>query len=308
MDYSAVKKDILAALTYFNLFNYPLKKGEIFIFLGQCDDMDVFEEALDSLIRECVIFRIGHFYSTGDNHALANRRILGNERAVHLLKKAERAALIISYFPFVKGVAVSGSLSKNFADEHADVDFFIITDANRLWIARTCLHMMKKLAFLVRKQDLFCMNYFVDECDMVIQEKNIYTAVEVSTVLPLQGSAVFEQFFRENNWIRKYFPNKYLNFSRVNEMKGSRIKKFIQWIFRGHSGDVVDNFLMNLTAKRWGTKTAEGKRNSKGMILSMGIGKHYSKPNPENFQKRVLQRYEKSLAENYTRFELSRYF
>src|SRR5450432_462979 len=112
MEYSLVKKDILAVLTYFDLFNYPLRKGEIFIFLNQCDNMDEFEKALDNLIHECIVFRIGHFYSVCNNYTLANRRTLGNERARFLLKKAERGASIISFFPFVKGVAVSGSLSK----------------------------------------------------------------------------------------------------------------------------------------------------------------------------------------------------
>jgi len=43
------------------------------------------------------------------------------------------------------------------------------------------------------------------------------------------------------------------------------------------------------------------------MVLSMHIGKHFSKPNPEIFQKRLLQRYENSLTDIFKYYELSRY-
>jgi hypothetical protein len=90
-------------------------------------------------------------------------------------------------FPFVRGIGISGSLSKNYADEDADIDFFIITSRNHLWIARTFLHGLKKLSFLVGKQDWYCMNYFIDEEALVIAEKNIFTATEVVTLKPVCG-------------------------------------------------------------------------------------------------------------------------
>jgi hypothetical protein len=295
MDEPCIKKDILAALTYYGLFNYPLKKGEIFIFLRQCNDMDEFETALNTLVEECIVFKIGNFYSLEDNPALAERRSRGNERASLLLKKAEKAAAIISYFPFVRGIAVSGSLSKYFADENADVDFFIITDSNRLWIARTF------------QEDLFCMNYFIDDSSLVIREKNIYTAIEISTVLPLRGTGIFEEFFEKNKWAKAFFPNKFQNFSSTNEIKKNWLRLLVQRLLNNRMGDALDNYLMKLTSRRWQTKTVQGRTNSKGKPLSMDLGKHYSKPHPENFQKRLLVRYERSLADNYKRFELSRF-
>jgi hypothetical protein len=308
MDDTGIKKDILAALTYYSLFNYPLKKGEIYIFLKRCDDIHEFEIALSALVEECIVFKIGNFYSLDDSPALAERRLKGNEHASRLLKKAEKAAAIIASFPFVKGVAVSGSLSKYFADDNADVDFFIITEVNRLWIARTLLHGMKKLTFLFNKQDLFCMNYLIDESSLVIREKNIYTAVEISTVLPLQGISIFEDFFEENKWAKTFFPNKFFNFSSSGEIKKNWVRALVPWLLNNPLGDVLDNFLMKRTSSRWQRKTTQGRINSKGKPLSMDLGKHYSKPNPENFQKRLLLRYEKSLADNYQRFELSRFF
>jgi hypothetical protein len=302
-----IEKDILATLTYFNLFEYPLKKGEIFIFLGHTGDMDEFEDALDNLVNESAIFKIGDFYSLDDDYTLAERRNKGNERASALLKKAERAAAIISAFPYVKGVAVSGSLSKHYADENADIDFFIITAANRLWIARTLLHIFKKFTFLFNMQELFCMNYFIDEAEPGIQEINIYTATEIATIMPLRGNGIFDHFFKVNNWTKSFFPNKFMYVPSPKEIKKTWFKFITEKILDNRVGNSMDNYLMRLTEKSWNSKTRMNKKNSKGMVLSMHIGKHFSKPSPDVFQKRLLQRYEKSLHEIYKRYELSRF-
>ena len=53
-----------------------------------------------------------------------------------MLGRAKWGASIIAAFPFVRAVGISGSLSKQYADENSDIDYFIITAANRLWIAK----------------------------------------------------------------------------------------------------------------------------------------------------------------------------
>jgi hypothetical protein len=236
---------------------------------------------------------------------LAEKRRKGNEKASLLLKKAARAAKLVAAFPFIRGVAVSGSLSKNFADDNADIDFFIITESNRLWIARTFLHIFKKFTFLLNKQDMFCMNYFIDEAESCILEKNIFTATEVVTILPFCGNAVFENFFVINQWTKAFLPNHYMRVAAGKEMRNSWMKSTAEKMFSNKLGDWLDDFLMRLTAKSWDAKTRNKKTNSKGMIMSMHTGKHFSKPNPVNFQRKLLQRYENSLAEIFKQYEVS---
>ena len=292
-----IKKDILSTLTYFNMFDYPLKKREIYVFLQHKENLPDFERALQKLIEESAVYKIGDFYCLFNNYALAERRCRGNARAVILLKKAEKGAAFISAFPFVKGVAVSGSLSKKFADEDADIDFFIITAANRLWIARTLLHIFKKITFLFGLQHFFCMNYFVDEAEPGILEKNIYTATEVATILPLRGTVVFDNFYTVNSWIRELLPNHYMYVPAAAEIKRTWLTIITEKLFNNKAGNALDNFLMKITAASWNKKTLKKKKNSKGIIMGMHAGKHFSKPDPENFQKKLLRRYENCLAE-----------
>jgi hypothetical protein len=307
MKYFSIKKDILATIAYFNMFEYPLKKNEIFLFLGHCDDFSEFERALNFLTNDSVIFKIGEYYSLHNNLALAMKRQKGYEKALHMLKKAEKSARLISAFPYIRGVAISGSLSKYFADDETDVDFFIITAPNRLWIARTFLHLFKKLTYLLNMQDLFCMNYFIDESEPVILEKNIFTATEVATILPVRGVEAFELFFKANSWTKNFLPNRSMYLPEIKEIKKTWLRYLTEKLLENSFGDSLDNFLMKLTAKSWNSKTLSNKRNHKGILLSMHIGKHYSKPNPEIFQKRLLQRYENSLTDIFKYYELSRY-
>jgi hypothetical protein len=305
MKYFTIRKDILATLAYFEMFDYPLKKKEIFSFLGHCNDYLEFDNALNSLLKDYAIFKLGDLYSLKNDFKQVVRRNNGNERAEKMLHKANTAAAIIAAFPFVKGVAISGSLSKYFADENSDIDFFIITTANRLWIARTFLHIFKKFTFLIRRQHSFCMNYFIDEEEPVILEKNIYTAVETATIMPLYGTNVFNHFFEENKWAGNFLPNRLLRTGTACKPGNTWFKSLTEKAFNNRFGNILDDYLMRLTEKSWNLKTQTNKKDSKGVLMSMHAGKHFSKASPEIFQKMILQRYENSLSEIFRQFDLS---
>lgn len=291
------KENILATLAYFDIFKYPLTSGEIYLFLKNKYHKADFELALRYLVAHQSVFQFGNFYSLKNDYNLVVRRYNGNQKAAELIKVAHKIGDWLIRFPYVRGIAISGSLSKNYADENSDIDLFIITAKNRLWIARTLMHAFKKLTFLVNKQDYFCMNYYIDEGELEIKEKTIYTAIEVVTLIPLQGDAVIEQFYAANRWTRAYLPNKIMRISSAKPLKPSIFKTIFEKLFNNFLGDAIDTFLMNLTSGRWSKKTEQKKLNSKGAIMSMDTGKHYAKPDPGNFQARLLAQYEKRISQ-----------
>ncbi len=287
---------ILKALVYFGLFNYPLTEKEIKNFLECYVTEEAFASALFQLTSDKIIFRVGEFYSLQNNRQQAEERIQGNLRAQRLLVKAARIGAFLYKFPYVRAVAVSGSLSKNYADKKADIDFFIITKANRLWIARTILHLFKKLTFLVGKENFFCMNYFVDEEALVIPEKNIYTSVEIVTLLPLAGTFTLNKFFEKNNWTKKWLPCYDHKRNLKTAEKGSGFKKFTEWFFNSGVGEKFDRYLYKWTTRRWKRKEQLGRKNSKGKVMNLVTGRHFSKSNPETFQEKILTRYQEKIS------------
>jgi len=287
---------ILKTLIYFDIFDYPLSENDIKNFIGHYISDEAFASALLQLSLDKIIFRVGAFYSLQNNHQRAEERIQGNLRAQPLLAKAARIGAFLYKFPYVRAVAVSGSLSKNYADKKADIDFFIITKANRLWIARTFLHVFKKLTFLVGKENFFCMNYFVDEEELVIPEKNIYTAVEIVTLLRLAGTFTLNKFFEKNNWTKDWLPCYEYKRNLKTAEKLSGFKKFVEWFFDSEVGETLDNLLYKWTTGRWQKKEKRGLKNSKGQVMNLATGKHFSKSNPETFQEKILSKYDSKVA------------
>jgi len=282
---------ILKALAYFDIFDYPLSEKDIKNFLGCYVSDEIFASALLQLLLDKIIFRVDQFYSLQNSRQRAEDRMQGNLRAQSLIAKATRIGAFLYKFPHVRAVAVSGSLSKNYADEKADIDFFIITKANRLWIARTILHLFKKFTFLVGKENFFCMNYFIDEEALVIPEKNIYTAVEIVTLLPIAGTFTLNKFFEKNQWTKNWLPCYEYKRNLKTAEKGSGFKKFTEWFFNSTAGEKLDSFLYKWTTRRWKKKEQQGRKNSKGRVMNLVTGQHFSKSNPETFQEKILTRY-----------------
>ena len=291
---------ILRILAYFSVFDYPLTKDEIQEFLPPSGTTNSTDHALANLVRGHVIFRIDEFYLLQDDPQLVKRRQDGNRRAEQLIPKAMKIGRFLSRFPYVRGVGISGSLSKQYAHEKADFDYFIIIKANRLWIARTLMHVFKKLTFLNGKQHHYCMNYYLDEQSLKLRDQNIYTAIEIATLIPVQGKGL-QAFFMANEWVREWFAS-YSPESTVPQGTKGIFAKFIEWLCNNKTGDRLDNWLMNMTSRRWKLKEEQGKLNYEGKEMALITGKHYAWSNPDSFQEKTVNLYNKRLAEIRTRW------
>jgi hypothetical protein len=182
-----------------------------------------------------------------------------------------------------------------YADEKADIDFFIITQADRLWIARTFMHIFKKLTFLTGTQHLYCMNYYLDEKALQLSDQNIYTAIETVTLIPAGGTAM-PDFFKANPWVSEWFAEYNIGNNPSKEKTGrSWLKRTTEWLLNTKTGNRLDNYLMKLTTRRWQKKKQRGVRNQEGKAMDLITGKHFARSNPGMFQEKLLARYNEIL-------------
>jgi hypothetical protein len=293
-----LKSSILKVLAYFDLFNYPISREEVVFFLDSAADEAGLSAALEKLLEERRIFWHQGFFSLRDDRSLVARRLKGNAHAETLLSIAARNSRFLFQFPFVRGIGISGSLSKNYADENADIDYFIITRSNRLWIARTLMHLFKKLTFLTGSQHRYCMNYFIDEQALEIPEKNEFTAIELITLKPFCGNGSVDRFFYINRWANDYYPNS-IPGSGCKRMivKDSLLKRAMELLFSNALGNWLDNYFLEVTSRRWKKKEDEKRLNIKGNRMGLQTSKHYAKPNPVFFQKKTMARFTEKLQE-----------
>jgi hypothetical protein len=281
---------ILSILAYFSIFQYPLSKEEIEKYLSPGADPELLDFALKRMRIDEVIYEIDGFYLLVNDPSLVERRKEGNQRAEALLPKAMKIGRFLFRFPFVRGIAISGSLSKLYADEKADIDFFIITKSNRLWLARTFMHLFKKLTFLTGSQHFYCMNYYVDENALTLGEQNIYSAMETITLLPVRGKTI-DSFFIANEWVRKWFASYSPEDEDIEVSGTSWTKRALEWLLDNKLGNWLDEGLMNTTTRRWKYKQLRKMRNHEGQEMALITGKHFAKSNPGFFQEKLLLAY-----------------
>jgi hypothetical protein len=200
--------DILRVLVYFDVFRFPLTPEEIFRFLpSNSITVAHVERALGSpTLRSRLRSEKGYYFLASSSEFCANERLEKERRARRMLVMARIMASIIRTFPFVRAVFLSGELSKGIASKHSDIDFVVVTQEQRLWIARTLLILFKKL-FLLNRKRLFCINHMVSEHHLRAEVRNLYSATEVATVRPLENDALYERYVLANLWVLEYFPN-----------------------------------------------------------------------------------------------------
>ncbi|HSZ85612.1 MAG TPA: nucleotidyltransferase domain-containing protein [Puia sp.] len=297
------KSNILSTLAYFDLFNYPLTQREIWLFLQNTCNTKEFNAALSDLTQKAIVNKFGELYSLQNEPSITSHRIEGNKKAAALIKTAKKVSRLLAKFPFVRAVGISGSLSKNFADDESDIDLFIITAENKLWVTRTFMHFFKKITFLFNRQHFFCMNYYIDEKELEIEEKNIYTATELVTVIPMQGETAFKNFYTANSWSKSFLPNHFLRVSSSENIKFFLPKYIIEKTLNNRFGNWLDDCLMKITAARWAKKTSANKKNNRGVTMSMIAKKHLAKPDPVFFQSNLLNRYSEKVSQIVKQYE-----
>lgn len=295
---SRLESSIIRTLMYFDIFNYPLQAHEIQQSLTQTkSDLNTVQQNLEGLTTAGLISLEKGYYYLGEERARINRRIKGNHTASERMPKARRISRLIGHFPFVRAVMISGSLSKNYMDEDSDIDFFIITQAKRLWIARTFLVLFKKV-FLFNSHKSFCVNYFIDTHNLEIEDKNLFTATEVSFLLPTYNYPIYELFQSQNAWAKEFYPNMdRFPSEQCTPMNKSVIRRFLEWCLSGSAGEKLDTWFMKKTLRRWQQKFSNFDKAK--FEIALRTQKHVSKHHPSDFQNRVI----KQLAEKKSAFE-----
>lgn len=292
-------QSIIRTLAYYDIFSYPLTVKEIYDNLGvNHTSPEEITKELENLSANEFVYRKGQFYLLCNNDKYILRREKGNELAIKRLQTARRVSGFISRFPFIRGIMLSGSLSKGFMEEDSDIDYFVVTHPNRVWFSRLMLMVFKKI-FLFNSKKIFCINYFVDAENLEIQEKNIFTATELVTLLPTYGSDVYEQLFQKNNWVKHFYPNFLKRETKeVLDRKNGVLKSLLESVLGKKLGDKIDDFAMSLFEKFNRTKYKD--YNPEEFKLAFKSSKKESKHHPKFFQKKVLIEFDnkiKSLEE-----------
>ena len=281
---------LLKALVYFDIFRYPLTLSEMVQFAPEkFHSPEAAELAARGLETSFIIKRVGEFWSLHHDYAMVTRRLKGNSMAEDVNGKAQRMSAFIHKFPFVRSVNISGSLSKNYFDAGTDIDYFIITAPDRIWLCRTLLALYKKI-FLLNRRKYFCINYFISSEELDIPDKNLFAATEILTLRNMTGSDIYARFLEHNQWAFLHFPNAEKGSITIAEKKDGWLKRRLETMLSGKMGQRLDDACFRLTFAFWQRKFSYMRQSE--FKVNLRSKKQVSKHHPQGFQFKVMQAFE----------------
>jgi hypothetical protein len=157
------------------------------------------------LADENLFTRVEDYFTLRGREKIVEVRKRRAEVAKRLWPKAARYGRIIARLPFVRMVAVTGSLAMDNTDAGKDVDYMIVTTPGRLWISRGLTLLVARFARLEGVK--LCPNYLVTTNALELEERSLYVAHELAQMIPLSGMDVYREICRLNSWVAAYLPN-----------------------------------------------------------------------------------------------------
>jgi hypothetical protein len=290
---------VLRALLYYDIFAYPLSAAEVHAFLPlQRVSLWSTEALLRELAAASRIYECDGFYAIRPDVStlLARRRKMERYAARHW-RIARAMTQVIKRFPFVSAVFVTGTLSKNIAAPELDIDYFIVTQPNRLWIARTMLIAFKKAA-LFNSKKFFCLNYFVSEDALAIPDRNVFTAAEIVHVKALYNEDMLGRFRNVNAWITELLPNWTASVHPAVpcSRRPALLSAMLAWLLRAFDLDALDDALMARWQRIWQQRYPDLSAERRDTLFR--VRKNVSKAHGPDFQTRILAAFEAGCAQH----------
>jgi len=207
---------ILKTLIYSDIFDYPLKKQEIYRYL--IADEKISEEFLDKILSldNYRIISKDNYYCLLGRENIIKKRIQREKESRIKLQIAQTIIKRISFLPTILFVGISGALAMENAEKKDDIDLFIITQKNTLWLTRLILIVLLKIMGKYRKRgdknvaNKICLNMFLDQgsLKLPIERQNLYSAHEIVQLLPIfERQNIYQFFLNSNRWVYKFLPN-----------------------------------------------------------------------------------------------------
>ncbi len=203
----ALEQAVLETVAYADVFNYPLKIEELQRYLiGASASLTqirtLFEHSAN--LASSLSSTEGYITLAGRESTVATR-LRRAAVAERLWPSAIGYGHQIAHLPFVRMVALTGSLAVDNAEEGADIDYLVVTEPGRLWICRLLTIALVRFAKL--RGDIVCPNYFLADTALALDTHDLYTAHELTQMMPIAGMATYQRMRQANSWTWDFLPN-----------------------------------------------------------------------------------------------------
>ncbi|MEA1926061.1 MAG: hypothetical protein U9M90_02330 [Patescibacteria group bacterium] len=214
---TSLKNDILYTMAYFNAMKYPLTIFELWRYCISKENKKAvsFFQVLSILktepLKKYLCVKKGFIALKGDED-LIEKRLRRQKVSVANIKKIKRWTPLFRFIPYVRGVFVTGTLSMKNARKQSDWDILLVLAKGRIWIGRLfigiILHVLGKRRHGEKVEKRFCLNHYITEVGLILEEHSTYCAYFTTFSFPIVGGSIHKRFLQLNEqWVRSCYPN-----------------------------------------------------------------------------------------------------
>jgi hypothetical protein len=219
-----LEQAVIRTLAWFSLTKYPVTVFEIWKWM--------IEPVRSYELSE--IYRVLHesewlaqkIQSSGGHYALKGTPPICEqvkERRARFVDAVRKFGLLKRVLPFiqivpgVQSVGAVNTLSWWFTSRESDIDLYVITRPNHIWLSRLLLvapFALSKKRPHTGVQDPFCFSFFSTpnalQMETIKLERDYYLAFWCRSIVPLiDHRGDFRQFQQENRWVDQMLPHAY---------------------------------------------------------------------------------------------------
>ena len=201
---SVLADAILRTIRYADLFEQAVSRHDVLRYLDtRADEKSIFR-VLAEYSGEKWLENQGLFCLPG-RFEITQRTQKRAQEARPAWLNARRWAAIMAHIPFVRMIGVTGSLAMNNMAPGADIDYLVVTAPGRVWSTRFWLVAVVRLARAFGQE--LCPNYVLSASALKIEDRTLFTARELTQMVPLFGDACYAQMIQINDWTQMYLPH-----------------------------------------------------------------------------------------------------
>ncbi len=254
---NSLEQAILRTVLYADIFQYPLTEEEVYRYLA---GIKATRQAVHDGLQACLagekrLARCGPYYLLPGREEIAPLRLQRAQTAARLWPRARFYGRLLAHIPFVRMIAITGSLAMNNVDPGGDLDYLVVTQPGRLWLARGLAILLVHFAAL--HGDRVCPNYFLSERALYLDDQNLFSAHELVQMVPLAGMQVYTAMRQENLWVSDYLPNAgaapdvQMGKERLENEQRSWIQKAGERFLQSRVGDQLESWEMQRKLRKF---------------------------------------------------------
>lgn len=215
-----IREAVLKTVVFFDLFNYPMTGWEIWQYLHLEINLDLLEKVIeDMVVSGALSHKDGFYFLPGREDLIGIRRQRYNF-ANYKIKLARRVTKIFKWLPSVKLVAVSNLIGHHNLRNESDIDIFIVSSPNRLWLTRLfCTGLMKithRRPTKECKRNKMCLSFYAATDGLAMEPLRFkpsdpYFDHWFLGLYPIYDNDKYLAYLRfKNPWLKESFPNSLL--------------------------------------------------------------------------------------------------